>query len=315
MYWERLFLPKTSPYLSQFIKVRFGNSSDEYMVPEDCILVYRKLSRHLNDTSTSDVLNLQEADSQVGHTFIHFLYSGTYQFLGQHALSPMDTRDKEFEQGILVYSAAIKYDIPQLAELAKDQVYKASADLPLASVIRNARKLFDSLPRGDKLLLDLIKSLMEERLEKDADTFLTVNFFEGFGKHETLDPHLFRFIVEIYEKKLFHLTEKTQETTEKNEEEPVHENGVSAEIPGQAPDPGAWDEFPGSNDLEVEHRAESSLPIESATDNLPVEEYPPPPDAFTTVESQAEYQLQKKAPPRLILQLLKPPVVSSTTLS
>lgn len=274
--------PKTSPYLSRFIKVRFGNSSDEYLVPEDRIRRYRKLSRHLNAISTSDALDLQEADSQVGHTFIHFIYSGTYEFLDKSDFTSIEAQGKEFENSILVYSAAIKYDIPELAQLAKDEANKAATDLALSGVIKHARKHFDSIPREEKWLLELMKSLMEERLEKDADTFLKENFFEGFGKHETFDPHLCRFIVELYEKKLFHLAEQVQGNHEKDIEESIHENGVSSEEPDQVPDAGEGDDVPEAKDLE------------NAIDSLSVEEYPPP--APEIVESQTEYRMIELRP-------------------
>jgi hypothetical protein len=263
------------------------------MVPEDLIRSHHKLLRLLNHISTSDSLDLQEADSQVGHTFIHYLYSGTYEFLDDNVRNTMDTRGKAFEHGILVYSAAIKYDIAELAQFAKDEVSKAAADLELSSVIRHARKVFDSLSRRNKWLLGLLGSLMEERLEKDADTFLKENFFEGFGKHETFDPHLCRFIVEIYEKRISHLAEKIKGNPERNQEEFIHENGVSAEARDPEPDPDAGDDVPEAEDLEAEQEAESAFPIEDVSESLPAEESLPPDDP-ETAEPQSEDQLQEE---------------------
>lgn len=287
--------PKPSPYLSRFIKVRFGNSSDEYMVPEDLIRTYHKLSSCLDAISTSDALDLQEADSQVGHTFVHFLYSRTYEFLDHNDLPTVATRVEEFEQGILVFSAATIYDIPELAQFAKDEVGKAAVGLGLSRVIKHARKHFDSIPRWNKWLLNFVKSLMEERLEKDANTFLKGNFFEGFGKHETFDPHLCRFIVEIYEKKILHISETFRENPESNKEESIHENGVYTETPDPEPDTGA-DDVPEPEDLEAaspapptESPAEPSSPIEVAPYSPPTWAVPPPDDSGT-VEPQFEDQ-------------------------
>ncbi|QKX61830.1 uncharacterized protein TRUGW13939_08986 [Talaromyces rugulosus] len=310
--WHR---PKPSPYLSRFIKVCFGNSQDRYMVPEDLIRPHRQLSRRLSYISTSDALDLQEADSQVGHTFIHYLYSGTYESLDYNGLNTMYTRGKDFEHGILVYSAAIEYDIAELAQLAKDEVSQAAADLELSSVIRHARKVFDSLPRGNKWIFELLASLMEERLEKDAHTFLKENFFEGFGKHGTFDPHLCRFIVEIYEKRISDLAEKIEGNSEHDQEESIHENGVSAEASDEEPDldagddapaiedleasdaepnPGAGDEVLETEDLEAEQPTEPASPIEfDVTDSPPAEEYKPSAD-LEIPEPQSEDQIQEE---------------------
>jgi hypothetical protein len=285
------------------------------MVPEDLIRSHRQLSRRLSYISTSDALDLQEADSQVGHTFIHYLYSGTYESLDYNGLNTMYTRGKDFEHGILVYSAAIEYDIAELAQLAKDEVSQAAADLELSSVIRHARKVFDSLPRGNKWIFELLASLMEERLEKDAHTFLQEDFFEGFGKHGTFDPHLCRFIVEIYEKRISDLAEKIEGNSERGQEESIHENGVSAEASDEEPDldagddapaiedldasdpepnPGARDELLETEDLEAEQSAEPASPIEfDVTDSPPAEEYKPPAD-LEIPEPQSEDQIQEE---------------------
>lgn len=274
--------PKTSPYLSRLIKIRIGDSSDEYMIHEDCIRAYYKLSRHLDAISASDLLDLEEADSRVGHTFIHYLYSKNYEILVNGISTAGDMQEKEFEHGILVYSAAVKYDISGLVQLAKDEVCKAAASLTLSSAIKHARNVFDSLPRGDEWFLGFMKSLMEESMEKNADTFLSKNFFSGFGKHKAFDPYLCRSIVEIYQKRLSRLSEETQKRFGASKEECIPENSDFEETAGLAPDPTTVNDVPVTEYLETEQPEDFSLTVEgeldspadpTAVNNIPATEY------------------------------------------
>jgi hypothetical protein len=115
----------------------------------------------------------------------------------------------------------------------------------------------------------------------------------GLRQHETFDPHLCRFIVEIYEKRISHLAEKIKGNPERNQEEFIHENGVSAEAPNPEPDPEASDDVPETEDLGAEQEAESAFPIEDVSESLPAEESLPP-DEFEIAEPQSEDHLQEE---------------------
>ncbi|KAH8698744.1 hypothetical protein BGW36DRAFT_406644 [Talaromyces proteolyticus] len=220
--------PQTSPYTSRFITLRIGKSSNEYKVPEDFIQKYPNLSAKIRNFSSADEIPcLDDIDSEIGHTFVHFLYSGACETLGEKRnVWPEERNAEKYRHSILIYSAAVKYDIWGLVKLAKAQIRQMSANLPLSSLISNARELVDVLPNGDTWFLKFLRNKVLQAHEDNEDIFTRRGFFKGFGKHETLDPFLCQCIVEAYQNKVAKLKEQAQKAIG----ESIQEDSMSKEI-------------------------------------------------------------------------------------
>ena len=72
----------------------------------------------------SSHVKLSEVDEDIGHTFVHFLYTGTYETLSPRPCSDIHVVPREFERSVQVYRAAKTYGVHGLEELAKKYIEK-----------------------------------------------------------------------------------------------------------------------------------------------------------------------------------------------
>jgi hypothetical protein len=80
-------------------------------------------------------MSLENVSKDVGHVLVHHLFTGTYQSLKPQGESRYERLVNEFSTSIQVYAFARAYELQALGELAKSEVDKLSAELPVAVVL------------------------------------------------------------------------------------------------------------------------------------------------------------------------------------
>lgn len=79
---------------------------------------------------------LRDLDADIGHILIHFLHTGAYQTLDKMddesgEVDETNVAIREFQRAVRASEAAIRYGLPDLQELAQEEMKRWGADMNL----------------------------------------------------------------------------------------------------------------------------------------------------------------------------------------
>ncbi|KAI9146756.1 hsp70-like protein [Paramyrothecium foliicola] len=126
-----------SPYASTMVELQF---QDQYPLNVHADLLRKSpvlYGQYLSGTYvTNRRLKLNDISYSVGHTMVHFLFTGTYERPKETENAANEDPDLIIDTAFQAYHAAQKYKLTLLAELAKDDIYKLGAQLDLPRLIK-----------------------------------------------------------------------------------------------------------------------------------------------------------------------------------
>jgi hypothetical protein len=141
-------------------------------------------------------VTLSGVDEDIGHTIVHFLYTGGYETLSS-ASSP-DSIPKEFKRSVQVYCAAMVYGIHGLAVLAKKYVEILGECVPIFDILQATRTVFSRVPDDKSWLRSYIYSKLQGAFLADETAFKSDELYRGFGEDRLFDVTLMRMLTDIY---------------------------------------------------------------------------------------------------------------------
>ncbi|KAF9629028.1 hypothetical protein BFW01_g10231 [Lasiodiplodia theobromae] len=118
------------------------------------------------DRDGDTIAKLDLVDKDVAYTLAHYIHTGTYQTLRlADDISAADGAAKEHYRALLAYVAATAYNLPELADLAKEEAERQRAAVPPGRALRNVENACMDLPTGDGWVREhLEKIILEEDL-------------------------------------------------------------------------------------------------------------------------------------------------------
>lgn len=112
-----------------------------------------------HDGDTFAKLDLVHNDA--AHTLAHYIHTGTYQTLRlADDISAADRAAKEHERALHAYVAATEYDLPGLADLAKQEAEASGAAAPLGRALRSVENACEDLPAGDGWVREHLRKII-----------------------------------------------------------------------------------------------------------------------------------------------------------
>jgi hypothetical protein len=140
---------------------------------------------------------MSNVDEDVGHTVLHFLYTGGYETVS----SPLDegTSDlaREYKRSVLVYHASRTWGLTDLEILAKQKMQHLDEEVPILEILRVMRDVFSSLPADETWLPCYIQGKLQ-RLPKPEDPGLGLHeFYNILGQDHQFDNAVMKMILEI----------------------------------------------------------------------------------------------------------------------
>ncbi|KAH7039476.1 hypothetical protein B0J12DRAFT_675705 [Macrophomina phaseolina] len=139
-----------SPYCSGFSKVAFGQGSVEYYVLSCLLARYPKLENLQAFSKFAPRIELPEVYAGVGHTLIHFLFTGRYQTLRSSEAPNEDEDNVEYGRALMTYAAARAYDLNDLASLAQGKAQSHGDALKTSSALDRIKDVFSAGLPNDK---------------------------------------------------------------------------------------------------------------------------------------------------------------------
>ncbi|KAK2009149.1 hypothetical protein LZ32DRAFT_590824 [Colletotrichum eremochloae] len=182
--------PKASPYASPSCEVYF-KSGQLFRVPRDLLCGGLESIR-----SSSNKIRLKHVLDEAGHVLIHYLHTGTWQTLDDTDLSDGARHLKRLEVSLHVYATAQTYNLPGLAEIAKEEVSRYEEVLPALQILVLASDACQLLGDDDVWFSAFIK-LRVEQLFGDAASLDRTRLLTCFDTATPYSKMLISFIVEI----------------------------------------------------------------------------------------------------------------------
>ncbi|KAL5360721.1 hypothetical protein BJX96DRAFT_74222 [Aspergillus floccosus] len=185
----------TSPYSTQAMILHIGppntDTTSRYIVPEYHLRPYPQLN-----TRWGDVIQLSDIHPDVGHTLVHYLYTGAYETLKRPS-SERSQRAIEFQRSVHVYHAARVYEISGLEQYAKEYMRRFDDAATLFDILDVGREVFSKLPDDETWFQEYIAEKMASTLEADEESFKYNLIRYKMGQDSCFDPLILRIILDL----------------------------------------------------------------------------------------------------------------------
>ncbi|EKV15764.1 hypothetical protein PDIG_13070 [Penicillium digitatum PHI26] len=171
---------------------------------------------------------MSNVDEDIGHTVVHFLYTGGYETVS----SPLDegTSDlaREYKRSVLVYHASRTWGLTDLENLAKQKMQHLDEEVPILEMLRVMRDVFSSLPADENWLPGYIQGNLQRLLKPDDPGLGLCEFYNILGQDHQFDNAVMKMILKILSIRLFHM---------KDQRANILNGIISEESPLQGPTP------------------------------------------------------------------------------
>ncbi|KHN95740.1 uncharacterized protein MAM_06352 [Metarhizium album ARSEF 1941] len=262
--------PSSSPYLSKSVRVYFGQNADAFTVPEAILGQRSKLSpaRDAWGISASS-LDLADVPHELGHVFVHHLFTGTYQCLKPTGPSAHDRRVEELTTSIKVYVAARKYGLHTLVQQAQDEMKRLGKQVPVPTIFRAARDAYPNPSINDTWFIRFLKK-RSRALLTDRAAFEKVGFRPGVGGSMSIAEILLESAVESLAAGAAHPAQTSGSTAAEEPQVPAEPLAVTAEcVAASDPDCPAVEAYRVPEDFEADGQVREESNGQAPEDDCP----------------------------------------------
>lgn len=172
--------PISRPYELPIVTITIGHT--KYGIPGNLLQDYPKLTQ---DPTQNPHIALVDVDEDVGHTLVHFLYSGSYETIDL-TLMEGTYMEREYQRSLLVYQASRTYNIPNLGELAKKYIEHFDKVIPVYGILQATGRVFPKMPKDEEWLPNYIKKVLRRALLSCKMDFKLSEALKGCDEYD--DP-------------------------------------------------------------------------------------------------------------------------------
>ncbi|KAH2679558.1 hypothetical protein KXW53_005819 [Aspergillus fumigatus] len=192
--------PNTSPYEGKAVTVLIGSSEKCYTIPENLLSKATTLPC-CQDVNGSPVVILSEVDEDIGHTIMHYLYTGKYETVKPPSTSELPRRATEYIRSVFAYRVAVRHGLDGLAEHAKRYIQIFDKEVSIIDIISLGRKAFPKISE-EPWFSEYLTARITASFEADEGIFQREQFFEGFGETLDFDKFLGKVMAQVYSNKI-----------------------------------------------------------------------------------------------------------------
>jgi hypothetical protein len=125
---------------------------------------------------TEQHVSMPEIDEPTAHTLVDYLYTGSYDDLYASSASA-ESALPSYKLGTCVYCAAIRYELPGLAELAKEKIVSLSDSVSISDILSLARDhALAVLPDNETWYPCYVEDAVKRAIAKDPEPFRCPEF-------------------------------------------------------------------------------------------------------------------------------------------
>ena len=144
-------------------------------------------------------------NEDVGHTLVHYLYTGTYQILKLPSVSQDARTIARYKRSVNAYFLAKKFGLKGLEVLAERQVACCDGEVSIFDVLDATKEVHQQLSGDGIWLLDLkdyLKKELQAAFRRDETVFATEEFLDRVGNNKEFSRALMKSVVDIYTEKI-----------------------------------------------------------------------------------------------------------------
>jgi hypothetical protein len=172
-------------------------------------------------------VSIQELDESTAHTLVHYLYTGKYQNLCNSAQINSPTISS-YKAGTCVYCAAVRYELSDLAELAKNKITTLDEGLGIAQILDIARDYaFPLLPEDETWYLSYLEEVIRSAMLEDPEPFRRPNFIRQVEGNSRLLQVVWKTVMNNYVGTI--ITPKVQNDERPEKTEAAYKEVMSAD--------------------------------------------------------------------------------------
>jgi hypothetical protein len=127
-------------------------------------------------------ITLPDIYGDVGHTLVHFLYSGTYETINSPLDENMSYFEREYQRSLLVYHASRKYNITDLEILARKYIEHFGEAISTFEILRLTGDIFSKLPEDEVWLPGYVRKLLQRSFVSGNSRF-NIDELSGISKN------------------------------------------------------------------------------------------------------------------------------------
>ncbi|CBF82344.1 hypothetical protein AN9197.2 [Aspergillus nidulans FGSC A4] len=198
--------PASSPYEYPIAIVKIGRKS--YGIPAYYIRCIPQIKCEFEWHPLGSV-SLTDVDEDIGHTFVHFLYTGQYETLYSNC-----DRVREYRRSVFAYQAARKYGLPVLEALAKRYIEHFSEFTPLENILGTAVDVFTKLPHDEVWFQRYLRGYFVQSYRENMHFFHRDEFTKSTGMCPPLDRIILQLTVDILSSRIAELESTIEQANE-----------------------------------------------------------------------------------------------------
>ncbi|RSL66113.1 hypothetical protein CEP54_003873 [Fusarium duplospermum] len=157
-----------SPYWGPVLRIRFMGGATAH-VPREVINNHPVFAARFSRRSANELLNLLDVPQCVGHTIVHFLFTGTYQTLPGPLDNATDRYHVLFSEALNVYFEALNLGLVTLSRLATKEIARHGGQMSFAEIVKVLDDDFHELTGNETWLIDYLvnRATMESEVVTD----------------------------------------------------------------------------------------------------------------------------------------------------
>ncbi|KAJ5225238.1 hypothetical protein N7468_006463 [Penicillium chermesinum] len=179
-------------YEAPYITARIGKK--EYCIPRYFLqkcpqLEYRQFY--------SSYITLSDIHEDIGHTFVHYLYSGCYETIRSSVEDGTSDVAREYKRSVLVYQASRTYQLPALEAFARSYIERFGEELSMPEILRTTTEVFSKLPDDETWLPKYIERNLWQSLTSSTSKFDLDEIYNALGQDHHFDNFVTKMMLEI----------------------------------------------------------------------------------------------------------------------
>lgn len=151
----------------------------------------------LSHGSVTSQVRLPEVAEDIGHTLVHFLYTGTYETINSPLDATVSLVEREYERSVMVYHASRVYEILDLEILARKYIEYFGEAISISGIQHSTKMIFSNLPEDEVWLPDYLKGVLQQSFASNNSRFDFDHMPGVFDDHDSFNSALMRSVIEI----------------------------------------------------------------------------------------------------------------------
>lgn len=140
---------------------------------------------------------LSDISGDVAHTFVNFLYTGTYQTIDDPVALDSSGIAEEYRKAVLVYQAARIHELPCLEALAKHYIELFGEEVAMSDMLRTTRGVFSALPDDEDWLPKYIERSLQRQLKVEGSDSNLEELYQVLGRVHGFDLAVMKMVFRL----------------------------------------------------------------------------------------------------------------------